>query len=124
MSANWKDVVALTKALPGVVEGTSYGTPALRVGKTFMTRLRDEDGSIVIKLPIDERDMRIEAAPDIYFITDHYKAWPAVLVRLAKVSKSELKAVLERAWRDAAPKKLLQAFDGAPPMSTKRRAKS
>ncbi|BCW88872.1 hypothetical protein sos41_20160 [Alphaproteobacteria bacterium SO-S41] len=123
MSVSWKDVVALTKTLPGVVEGTSYGTPALRVAKTFMTRLRTEDDSIVIKLPIDERDMRIEAAPEIYFITDHYKAWPAVLVRLAKVSKSELKAVLERAWRDAAPKKLLQAFDGAPPAPAKRRAK-
>ena len=122
MSASWKDVVALTKALPGVVEGTSYGTPALRVAKTFMTRLRTEDDSIVIKLPIDERDMRIAAAPDIYFITDHYKAWPAVLVRLATVSKSELEAVLERAWRDAAPKKLLQAVDGAAP--AKRRAKS
>ena len=39
----------------------------------------------MIKMPIDERDMRMEAAPDIYFITDHYKAWPAVLVRLAQV---------------------------------------
>ena len=123
MSIKWKDVVALTEALPGIVEGTSYGTPALRVGKTFMTRLRPEDDSIVIKLPIEERDLRVEAAPEIYFITDHYKAWPAVLVRLAQVSKSELQAVLERAWREAAPAKLVRAFDGAPPPPRKQRAR-
>lgn len=105
MSASWKDVAAIGLALPGVNEGTSYGTPALRVAKAFLTRFRPEDGSIVIKLPIDERDIRIEAAPAIYFITDHYKAWPAVLVRLSKVSKAELKVLLTRAWRDAAPKK-------------------
>ncbi len=120
MSASWKDVVTCAADLPGVVEGTSYGTPALKVGKAFLTRLRSEDGSIVIKMPIDERDMRMEAAPDIYFITDHYKAWPAVLVRLAQVSKPELKALLARAWRDAAPRKLVADHDGTPPPARPR----
>lgn len=107
MPSTWKDVAAYGATLPGVVEGTSYGTPALRVGKAFLTRFRPEDGSIVIKLPIEERDLRIEAAPDIYFITEHYRLWPAVLIRLSKVSKKELRAVIERAWRETAPKKLL-----------------
>ncbi len=123
MSASWKDVVDCAAGLPGVTEGTSYGTPALRAGKAFLTRLRPEDGSIVIKIPIDERDMRIEAAPDIYFITDHYKAWPAVLVRLAKLSKAELKALIARAWREAAPRKLVAAYDGISPLPPRRRAK-
>lgn len=111
MPARWTDVVEIGLALPGTAEGTSYGTPALRVGKTFLTRLRPEDGAIVVKMPIDERDMLMEAAPEIYFITDHYRAWPAVLVRLAKIPKAELKGLVTRAWRDAAPKKLLKAWN-------------
>ncbi len=106
MACTWNDIVTFATTLPGTVEGTSYGTPALRVGKTFLTRYRPEDDSIVIKLPIEERDMRIEAAPAIYFITEHYRAYPSVLVRLAKVSKAEMRAVIDRAWMEAAPKKL------------------
>jgi hypothetical protein len=74
MACTWNDVVTFASTLPGTVEGTSYGTPALRVGKTFLTRYRPEDDSIVIKLPIEERDMRIAAAPAIYFITEHYRS--------------------------------------------------
>lgn len=111
--ARWTDVLAIAGILPGVIEGTSYGTPALRVRKTFLTRYRPEDDSIVIKMPIDERDMRIEAAPDVYFITDHYKPWPTVLLRLSGIKKAELEAVLVRAWREAAPATLVKVFDAA-----------
>ncbi len=107
MGCTWSDVAVFGASLPGVVEGTSYGTPALRVGKAFLTRYRPEDDSIVIKLPIDERDLRIEAAPALYFITEHYRAWPAVLVRLARLSKKEMRAIIERGWRDLAPRKSL-----------------
>ena len=41
MSAIGRDVVDCAADLPGgSVEGTSYGTPALKVGKAFLTRLR------------------------------------------------------------------------------------
>lgn len=105
MPCTWKDIAAYGASLPGTVEGTSYGTPALRVGKAFLTRYRPDDDSIVIKLPIEERDLRIEAAPAIYFITDHYRAYPAVLVRLAKLSKAEMRAIIERGWAETAPRK-------------------
>jgi hypothetical protein len=106
MACTWKDIAGYGATLPGIVEGTSYGTPALRVGKAFLTRYRPEDDSIVIKLPVEEREMRIEAAPAIYFITDHYRAYPAVLVRLANLSKAEMRAILERGWAETAPRKL------------------
>ena len=114
MAATWKDVQDIGATLPGVVEGTSYGTPALRAGKTFLTRLRHEDGSIVVKMAMDEREIKMQAAPDIYHITEHYRAWPTVLVRLSKVSRRELKGLLERSWREVATKKMLAAYDAAP----------
>ena len=125
MAAKWKDVVAIGTALPGVVEGTSYSTPALKIVKAFFTRYRQEDDSIVIKMPIDERDMRMEAAPEIYFITEHYRAWPAVLVRLSAVPKDELKALLTRSWHELAPKKLKAASSdeaAAKPAPRRKRA--
>jgi len=39
-------------------------------------------------------------------MTDHYRAWPTVLVRLARVSKAELQAILQRGWDENATKKI------------------
>ena len=48
----------------------------------------------------------MEAAPEIYFETDHYAGWPAVLARAAAISDAELVHRIERAWRVQAPKNL------------------
>jgi len=114
MAATWKDVQEIGATLPGVVETTSYGTPSLKAGKVFLTRLRSEDGSLVVKMPMDEREIKMQAAPDIYHITEHYRAWPTVLVRLSKVSRRELKGLLERSWREVATKKMLAAYEAQP----------
>ncbi len=111
MAATWKDVQAVGRTLPGVVEGTSYGTPALKAGKAFLTRLRPEGDAIVVPMPMDEREIKMQAAPDIFYITDHYRAWPTVLVRLSKVEKRELAAVLVRAWRNVATKAMQAEFE-------------
>ena len=74
-------------ALPGPAsrKGLSYGTPSLKVKGKFLTRLREDGDSLVIKdVDFDERDMLMEAAPEVFYITDHYKGWPMVLVRLSK----------------------------------------
>jgi hypothetical protein len=41
----------------------------------------------------------MESAPDIFYITDHYLDYPAVLLRLSKIRKGVLAAVLEESWR-------------------------
>jgi hypothetical protein len=113
MTATWKDVQAIGKSLPGVLEGTSYGTPSLKAGKAFLTRLRPEGDAVVVPMPLDEREIKMQAAPDSFCITDHYRAWPTVLVRLSQVDKKELAALLTQAWRNVATRKMLAAFDEA-----------
>jgi hypothetical protein len=107
--------MAVTKAqlnkialsFPGAVESTSYGYPSFKIEKKFFTRLRAEDDSIVLMVDsIDERDMLIEADPKTFFITDHYKDYPSVLVRIARIDTKTLRAMLDRRWRKIAPKKL------------------
>jgi hypothetical protein len=42
-----------------------------------------------------------------------YRDCPAVLIRLASVTECDLRELLESAWRRAAPKRVVAAFDSA-----------
>ncbi len=95
-----------------VTDAVSYGKQSFHVGKKFFTRLRDEDGSIVVIVEsIDERDMLLESDAKLFHITDHYRDYPTVLVRIAEADAALLRAMLERRWRRIAPKRLVREFD-------------
>ena len=104
----WDDVVRLGRSLPEVELATSYGAPALKLRGKLITRLRDEDGSLVlIGVPPDERAMLIYAAPALFHTTPHYAQYPAVLLRLEPADAETLRPFLERRRRAVAPKRLL-----------------
>ena len=101
-------VKKIVLSFPGAEEGTSYGYPSYKVAGKFFTRLRDEDDSLVVSVgSVDERDMLLEADPSVFHITDHYKNYPYILVRIAKIDAGSLRAMLERRWREITPKKLM-----------------
>jgi hypothetical protein len=108
--------------LPEVEEGASFGTPALKVRGKFLMRVKDPD-TLVFRCPIEEKAMLMEAEPEIYFETDHYKGWPAVLVRLSRASDLELRHCLERAWRLQAPAKLVAQREADTKGASKPRAR-
>jgi hypothetical protein len=110
--AKFKACCALAKRFPGVEVGTSYRTPALKVKGKFMARLRTEaEGWLAIRCELLVRDMLLQAAPDVFHLTDHYKSYPAILVDLTKIKKAALLDILEQAWRMTAPKKLIRNYD-------------
>jgi len=109
-AVTYDTVREILAALPGIEEGLCYGTPGFRVKGKFLIRLREED-SLVVPIDTIERDFLLETDPATFYITDHYRDWPYVLVRLSKVDREELRDLLERAWRRKAPKRLLQAHD-------------
>ena len=99
----------LVLALPGVEEGTSYGMPSFKVAGKFFARLRDDDTVLVLHLrSFDDRDGLFEHEPAVFFTTDHYRNYPTVLIRLARVSKRVLEEVLMDAWRRGAPRRLVR----------------
>src|SRR5215469_14288470 len=105
-------------SFPEAHEKSSYGSPSIFIAKKFFTRLRKQDDSIVLIIgSIDEREMMIESDPKTFHITDHYRDYPAVLVRIGRIDEKTLRGMLERRWRAIAPKKLLNAIDGAPAAS-------
>jgi hypothetical protein len=103
----------LALAFPGVEEGSSYGTPGFRVRGKFLARLWEDGETLAVKCGDEERDVRIQSAPGTFFITEHYRGYPTVLVRLARVRLAELREVLEEAWRRNAPKRLVVEYDRA-----------
>ena len=97
---------------PEVVDGTSYGTPALKVRKKMLVRLKEDGDSLVMPgIPPDERDMLMESQPKVFYLTDHYKDYPMVLIRLSKAKRLTVEPLLRRQWRALASKAAIKAFD-------------
>jgi len=93
--------------LPDVVESTSYGTPSLKVRGKFFTRLKEDGKTLVVLADFDSRDSMLRLQPKVFYLTDHYRDYPAVLVRLAAIRRPQLRELLADSWRRAAPRSLL-----------------
>lgn len=99
-------------SFPEANEKPSYGKPSFFIAKKFFTRWRKDDNALVFVVDsMDTRDMMLELDPRTYFVTDHYKDYPAVLVRMERITTEELQQMLERRWRRIAPKKLVKEID-------------
>lgn len=104
MAVTFKDVRRLVSSLKGVEEGTSYGTPAFKIGGKLIARLKEDGESLVVGTTFEEREEMMAAEPETYYITDHYLKYPWVLVRLSRVSPDALRDLLNRALRLASAK--------------------
>ena len=104
-SVTFDTVRQIAQTLPGAEEGSSYGTPAFKVKGKLFARLHQDGESLVVGVDFDEREEMMNAAPEKFYITDHYLNYPWMLVRLSKVRSDELRDLLIGSWRRAAPKK-------------------
>jgi hypothetical protein len=101
------DVRRLALALPGAEEGTSYGTPAFKVRGKLFARLREDGESLVVRVDFAQRETLMEADPKTFYITEHYRDHPMMLVGISVVRPDELRELLAQSWRSVAPKTLL-----------------
>ena len=108
---NFETVRQLGLALPDVEEGLSSGTPVLRVRGKFMAHLQQDDDSLLIRIDYLKRDILLNADPKTFYVTDFYRCYPMILVRLSSVDRNTLSDLLEQAWRLTAPKRLVEAYD-------------
>jgi hypothetical protein len=106
------DVRHIALAWPEVTDGTSYGTPALKVRNKLLARLREDGDSLVMPgVPQEERDMQVERAPKVFYFTDHYRDYPIVLIRQSKAARTDVEPLLRRQWRTLASKAAAREFD-------------
>src|SRR5215469_4112776 len=89
--------------LPEVEAGTAYGAMALKVrGKLLAAQAINksaEPGSLGVRIDFEQRDALIAEAPDTYYLKDHYRPYPCVLVRLPRISQEQLRDLLGASWR-------------------------
>ena len=120
---------ALSLGLPEVVETTSWGEPCLKAHGKLWTWWSPTAKVPVFKVPIEEREVLLDAVPETFFITPHYKAHALILARPETLDLEWVRANLTRVWRAQAPKRWLKAWDQRPspaasPPSQRQRGKT
>lgn len=119
MTTTADDVRAIALALPETAEKLAWGQPTFRVAGKIFAALGDDDTTMGVKCPVEDRAELIAAEPQKFFVREgHDDTYAWLRVRLAALEDAaELTAVLADSWRQAAPRKLLDAHPelGLPP---------
>jgi hypothetical protein len=68
-------------------------------------------GIVAVRCLSETKDLLLEAAPKKFFTDDHYRGYPAVLVRLAEIEAEELAGLLRQAWKIVAPKAIAKRYE-------------
>src|SRR5271156_414736 len=100
---NFDTVRKIGLTLPGVEESTAYAQPALKVHGKLLACLpasrSAEPGSLVVRVDFADRAELLAAAPDVYYLTDHYVDYSGVLVRLSHINPEVLRDLLGMAYK-------------------------
>jgi hypothetical protein len=104
----YQKVSQLALALPDVEAGSSYGTPAFKIHKKLMARFKKDGKTLMVRTTEREKWMRKD--PVTFFITEHYRNYPAMLIDLERVNNKDLRELLQQAWELQVPKKLLKNY--------------
>jgi len=100
---DWAAVVATGLALPGVEQGSRYGRPALLFrGRMLAATTAPDPASFVLHVTLPDKEVLIDTDPATFWETDHYRGWPAVLVRYGTTATGRIATLLARAWWDRA----------------------
>jgi hypothetical protein len=123
--SSWDDVRRVALGLPQTDEQSRRGLPAWLVrDKMFVWErpLRDSDlralGDAAPDGPIlgarvehlVAKQALLADDPEVYFTTPHFDGYPAVLVRLEKISAEELEELIVEAWLARAPKRVAEEY--------------
>ncbi|MEH3159037.1 MAG: hypothetical protein PGN08_08960 [Sphingomonas taxi] len=112
---DWAAVVTAGLSLPGVEQGTAYGQPALKFrGRMLAATTAPDPGSFVLHVAREEKEVLIDTDPATFWQTDHYRDWPAILVRYGTGATDRIALFLARAWWDRATAAQRKAYGERP----------
>jgi len=96
------DLRKIALGLPDVEATTTHGSLAFKLrGKLFAwmpVKKSVEPGTLAIRIDFDRRADLIAEAPEVYYLIDHYRDYPAVLIRLSRIDADALRDLLRGAW--------------------------
>ena len=91
-------VRSMALGMSDVEESTTYGSPALKVRGKLLACIpvhkSAEPDSVAVCIDFARRAELMTAAPDVYYLTDHYVNYPIVLVRLSRIHPDALRDLL------------------------------
>lgn len=117
MIQSWPDLKALALALnlPEVITDYPWGNECLKAHGKMWCWWSPYVDAAVFKASRDEREMLLAADPETFTLHPHYEPHNLVLVRAGRIDEGWAAARLTQQWRDAAPKRWLNAWDAANP---------
>jgi hypothetical protein len=97
--SDFETVKSIGLGFPDVEATIRYdGAAVLKAGGAFMAGLARhpsaEPDTLVVRVDFEERDLLLEDAPETYYLTDYYRPYPIVLVRLSQVDHDALRDLL------------------------------
>ena len=105
---NFDTVRKIGLALPGVEESTAYGMPALKIHGKLLACIpanrSAEPDSLAVRISLEDRAELLATDPEVYYVTEHYDDYDAVLVRLSRITPNVLHDLLSMAHKYAGRK--------------------
>jgi hypothetical protein len=124
----WKIILAV----PGAENRLWFNQPSGFVHDRFLAKLHHKEEAVTLQVgSLEMRDMMLEAEPALFYITDHYRKFPFVLVRLKTLTKKVLQEILTGRARQLAempppkrPKKAAKKKTAAPKKKAAKKKKA
>ncbi|WP_371574752.1 MmcQ/YjbR family DNA-binding protein [Streptomyces sp. NBC_01314] len=105
-----EDVRRVALSLPDTTEKVAWNMPTFRVAAKMFATLPEDETSMAVRCPKEERDELVLAEPGKFWIADHEAGFAWVRVRLSALEgEPELRDILADSWRQAAPTGLLDS---------------
>ena len=97
------DVVrAIGAELPGVAATAGNRGIALKIGGQILAcaaiHKSAEPDSLMVRVGLARREVLLAEKPEALYLTAHYQPYPVILVRLTRVDRAYLVAILKEAW--------------------------
>lgn len=111
------DIRTYATALPEVEERTHFGKPAFRVRDKLFVSVHDEpEGlSAIVGVGREAATAAAADAPDVHEVVwrvhGETRLFVGLRVDLGRVSAETLQSLVEHAWRNKAPRRLVSAYD-------------
>lgn len=82
-------------AIPGTDERLWFNEPSVFIHDRFLSKVHRKEEAVTLQVgSMEMRDMMLEAEPKLFYITDHYRKFPFVLIRLKALTAKTLKEIL------------------------------
>ncbi|WP_158610049.1 MmcQ/YjbR family DNA-binding protein [Micromonospora musae] len=106
------DLRGYATALPDVVEQTHFRLPGFRVADRLLAHLEKGDAHAIVCVGHAEAGAAVADQPDVYQeVWRNGRIFVGLRVDLARVTEERMRELVEQAWRNRAPKRLVAEYD-------------